>query len=184
MSTISELWPAPPSPIPGLAIPSPILGSAPPLRALASSAASYPWIAPPSPGAGPAPPSPSPGQPRRLHARPTAQLRRQKGREVLCGCLPPGATLCILLISAVAPPMLTITATAWGGGGGRIRPPPLGFSKITSSFITVSLKLGTPQPRHQFGVVSCKENLERNFSCYRSNFVRGSLHAAFWADKR
>ena len=58
-----------------------------------------------------------------------------------------------------------------GGGGGRIRPP-LGFSGITSSFITVSTWNLAHLSGHQFGVVSCKENQNRpEIFCYRSNFV-------------
>ena len=62
-------------------------------------------------------------------------------------------------------------------GGGGSDPTPLGFSGITSSFITVSTWNLAHLSGHQFGVVSCKENQNRpDFFCYRSNLVT-SLHA-------
>ena len=62
-------------------------------------------------------------------------------------------------------------------GGVGSDPPPLGFSGITYSFITVSTWNLAHLSGHQFGVVSCKENQNRpEFFCYRSNFVT-SLHA-------
>ena len=62
-------------------------------------------------------------------------------------------------------------------GGVGSDPPPLGFSGITSSFITVSTWNLAHLSGHQFGVVSCKENQNRpEIFCYRSNFVT-SLHA-------
>ena len=65
-------------------------------------------------------------------------------------------------------------ATAWGEGSD---PTPLGFSGITSTFITLSTWNLAHLSGHQFGVVSCKENQNRQeIFCYRSNFVT-SLHA-------
>ena len=64
-----------------------------------------------------------------------------------------------------------------GGGSDPTPPPPLGFSGITSLFITVSTWNLAHLSGHQFGVVSCKENQNRpKFFCCRSNFVT-SLHA-------
>ena len=58
------------------------------------------------------------------------------------------------------------------GGGVGSDPPPLGFSGITSSFITVSTWNLAHLSEHQFGVVSCNENQNRpEIFCYRSNFV-------------
>ena len=63
------------------------------------------------------------------------------------------------------------------GGGGSDPTPPLGFSGITSWFITVSTWNLAHLSEHQFGVVSCKENQNRpEIFHYRSNFVT-SLHA-------
>ena len=77
----------------------------------------------------------------------------------------PLTKICALSLNPPAPP-----------GEDRIRPP-LGFSEIASSFITVSTWNLAHLSGHQFGVVSCKENQNRpKFFCYRSNFVT-SLHA-------
>ena len=54
-----------------------------------------------------------------------------------------------------------LTRHRLGGGGGSDPTPPLGFSGITSSFITVSTWNLAHLSGHQFGVVSCKENQNR-----------------------
>ena len=62
-------------------------------------------------------------------------------------------------------------------------PTPLGFSVITSSFITVPTWNLAHLSGHQFGVVLCNENENRpEIFCYRSNFMT-SLHAILGRNK-
>ena len=68
-------------------------------------------------------------------------------------------------------------------GGSDPTPPPLGFSRISSSFITVSTWNLAHLSGHQFSVVSCKENQNRP-EIFAIGRILWRHFTRFWADKR